>query len=60
MTGEQLAQHYHDLMAKYPIVSIEDPFDQDDWESWTKFTTSGKSQVVGDGTSNDDSSPAGN
>ncbi|GHJ88916.1 hypothetical protein NliqN6_5318 [Naganishia liquefaciens] len=48
LTGEQLAQHYHDLMAKYPIVSIEDPFDQDDWESWSKFTTSGKSQVVGD------------
>ncbi|KAJ9108524.1 hypothetical protein QFC20_003430 [Naganishia adeliensis] len=48
LTGEQLGQHYHDLIAKYPIVSIEDPFDQDDWEAWTKFTTGGKIQVVGD------------
>ncbi|KAJ9119129.1 hypothetical protein QFC22_003620 [Naganishia vaughanmartiniae] len=48
LTGEQLGQHYHDLMAKYPICSIEDPFDQDDWEAWTKFTTEGQSQVVGD------------
>jgi enolase len=51
LTGEQLGQHYHDLIAKYPIVSIEDPFDQDDWEAWSKFTTSGQTQVVGDGTS---------
>jgi enolase len=36
-------------MAKYPICSIEDPFDQDDWEAWTKFTTEGQAQVVGDG-----------
>ncbi|KAJ9122952.1 hypothetical protein QFC24_003990 [Naganishia onofrii] len=48
LTGEQLGQHYHDLMAKYPICSIEDPFDQDDWEAWTKFTTEGQAQVVGD------------
>ncbi|KAJ9097432.1 hypothetical protein QFC19_006802 [Naganishia cerealis] len=48
LTGEQLGQHYHDLMAKYPIVSIEDPFDQDDWEAWSKFTAEGKAQTVGD------------
>lgn len=41
---------YADLVAKYPIVSIEDPFDQDDWESYTKLTKMiGKDvQIVGD------------
>lgn len=29
-------------------MSIEDPFDQDDWEAWTKFTASTSIQVVGD------------
>ena len=33
MTGEALAELYASLVEKYPIVSIEDPFDQDDWES---------------------------
>lgn len=31
-----------------PVVSIEDPFDQDDWEAWTNFTESTDIQVVGD------------
>lgn len=31
-----------------PVVSIEDPFDQDDWEAWQKFTASAGIQVVGD------------
>lgn len=30
------------------VVSIEDPFDQDDWEAWSKFTGSTSIQVVGD------------
>lgn len=30
------------------MVSIEDPFDQDDWEAWQKFTGSAGIQVVGD------------
>lgn len=30
------------------VVSIEDPFDQDDWEAWRKFTASAGIQVVGD------------
>lgn len=30
------------------MVSIEDPFDQDDWEAWQKFTSSAGIQVVGD------------
>lgn len=50
LTGEELGQLYKDLAAKYPIVSIEDPFDQDDWANYTPFTTAvGDSvQVVGD------------
>merc|ERR1712033_118512 len=33
---------------EFPIVSIEDPFDQDDWEGWTSFTTTTEIQIVGD------------
>merc|ERR1712241_1355061 len=41
---------YKDWIAKYPFVSIEDPFDQDDWEAYSKFLTEvGFSvQIVGD------------
>ena len=42
---------YAQMCAKYPIVTIEDPFDQDDWASWTKLTADlGELnvQVVGD------------
>merc|ERR1711937_332665 len=37
-------------MGDFPIVTIEDPFDEDDWESWSKFTgkNSAQFQVVGD------------
>lgn len=50
MTGAQLADFYAQLCADFPIVTIEDPFDQDDWESWTAFTekVGGSTQVVGD------------
>lgn len=34
LTGEELGQLYKDLAAKYPIVSIEDPFDQVCWSWW--------------------------
>ncbi|GAA5914953.1 uncharacterized protein JCM6883_001773 [Sporobolomyces salmoneus] len=48
LTGEQLAQVYNELVEKYDIVSIEDPFDQDDWEAWTHLTQNTKIQIVGD------------
>ncbi|CAM9237052.1 unnamed protein product [Chrysoparadoxa australica] len=50
LTGDGLADLYKELCAKYPIVSIEDPFDQDDWVNYTKFTAAigDKVQVVGD------------
>lgn len=36
------------LLPILTVVSIEDPFDQDDWEAWTNFTASTSIQVVGD------------
>ena len=41
---------YKKYVDNYPIVSIEDPFDQDDWEGWTAITkgVGSKIQIVGD------------
>merc|ERR1711959_720583 len=50
MTAEQLMDYYKKWLAKYPLVSIEDPFDQDDWAAYSKFQAMvGDSvQIVGD------------
>lgn len=50
LTGEQLATEYELLIEKYPIVSIEDPFAEDDWDAWVKLypKLSNKIQIVGD------------
>ena len=50
ISGEQLMQLYSDFAAKYPLKSIEDPFDQDDWEHYAALTKKmGKTvQIVGD------------
>lgn len=50
MTGAQLADFYAGLINDFPIITIEDPFDQDDWAAWTLFTSKvgEKCQVVGD------------
>jgi enolase len=50
LSGPELASLYQSLVAEFPIVSIEDPFDQDDWENYTLFTGAvGENvQVVGD------------
>ncbi|XP_052573276.1 alpha-enolase [Peromyscus californicus insignis] len=48
ITPDQLADLYKSFIQDYPVVSIEDPFDQDDWEAWKKFTASSGIQVVGD------------
>jgi enolase len=47
VTYEQLADQYKSLVEKYPIVSIEDPFAEDDWEAWTYFSKSSDFQIVG-------------
>ena len=48
LTYEQLADQYRDLAKKYPIVSIEDPFAEDDWEAWSYFKKDATYQIVGD------------
>nr|QWE91318.1 enolase [Placidida sp.] len=50
ISGEELAALYASYAAEFPIVSIEDPFDQDDWASYVHMTSSSgdKVQVVGD------------
>ena len=40
--------YYSELIKKYPIKSIEDPFSEDDWESWKKLTDVANIQIVGD------------
>ena len=40
--------YYSELIRKYPIKSIEDPFGEDDWKSWKKLTENTKIQIVGD------------
>ena len=49
-TSEQLIDHWKKLVEKYPIISIEDALDEEDWEGWQKMTTRlGKdAMLVGD------------
>ncbi|KAM7265030.1 hypothetical protein ACFE04_002713 [Oxalis oulophora] len=50
ISGEKLKDLYKSFASEYPIVSIEDPFDQDDWEHYAKMTAEvgEKVQIVGD------------
>jgi len=50
VSGEGLGNLYQELAKDFPIVTVEDPFDEDDWDNWSKFTgKNGKDfQVVGD------------
>ena len=50
LSSYELIDVYKDLTSKFPIISIEDPLDEDDWESWKSITKSlGNSiQLVGD------------
>jgi len=48
LTGDQLADLYQSFIKDYPVVSIEDGFEQDDWESYTKFHAKVSIQLVGD------------
>lgn len=50
ISGESLGDLYQSLAKDFPIVTIEDPFDEDDWENWSKFTAKNGAQfqVVGD------------
>ena len=50
MTAEELIKYYEMLIEKYPIISIEDPLAEDDWDLWRKLTQrlGDKLQLVGD------------
>uniref|UniRef100_A0A2K5E712 phosphopyruvate hydratase n=1 Tax=Aotus nancymaae TaxID=37293 RepID=A0A2K5E712_AOTNA len=48
ISSDQLADPYKSFIKDYPVVSIEDPFNQDDWGAWQKFAASAGIQVVGD------------
>jgi len=48
ISGVELAEQYLGYIEKYPIVSIEDPFDQDDWEAWSHLLSKCSIQIVGD------------
>ena len=49
-TSAELIEHWKKLVAKYPIISIEDALDEEDWEGWQLLTKElgGKVQLVGD------------
>lgn len=50
LTTDELIDFYEDLINKYPIISIEDPVDENDWEGFTKITQrlGNRVQLVGD------------
>mmetsp|Transcript_67896 Transcript_67896/g.109398 ORF Transcript_67896/g.109398 Transcript_67896/m.109398 type:complete len:723 (-) Transcript_67896:50-2218(-) len=50
LTSSQLIDYYKNWLAKYPLISIEDPFDQDDWDAYKLMMeqVGGSCQIVGD------------
>lgn len=49
-SAEELVDYYEMLISEFPIISIEDPMDEEDWEGWDLMTKrlGGKVQLVGD------------
>ena len=49
-TSDELIEHWASLVDKYPIISIEDGLDEEDWEGWKRMTArlGGRVQLVGD------------
>jgi len=48
LSPDKLTNLYQEFINEFPMVSIEDPFDQDDWSAWTNITANTKIQIVGD------------
>jgi enolase len=50
LTSDEMITYYAELVSAYPLVSIEDPLDEDDWDGWKKMTSQlgSKIQIVGD------------
>jgi enolase len=49
-SSDQMIEYYTSLVDQYPLVSIEDPLDEDDWDGWAQITTAlgSRVQIVGD------------
>ena len=49
-TGQELREHWRELCARYPILSLEDPLDEEDWGGWQQLTADlgDRVQLVGD------------
>jgi enolase len=49
-SAEQMTAYYSELVSSYPMVSIEDPLSEDDWDGWVQLTAElgDKVQIVGD------------
>ncbi len=49
-TSDEMAEYFADLVASFPLITIEDPLDESDWEGWAKITEllGDKVQLVGD------------
>ncbi|TBN57428.1 phosphopyruvate hydratase [Glaciihabitans arcticus] len=49
-SAAEMSAYYAELVASYPLVTIEDPLDEDDWEGWAELTSTlgTKTQIVGD------------
>lgn len=47
LSSDQLANLYQEFIKENPMVSIEDPFDQDDWNAWAGLTANTNIQIVG-------------
>lgn len=50
LSSDEMVQYWADLVQKYPIISIEDGLNEDDWDGWTKLTAEigERTQLVGD------------
>jgi len=50
LTSDEMINYYAELVNAYPLVSIEDPLNEDDWDGWKKMTSQlgSKIQIVGD------------
>ncbi len=50
LTSDEMVDYWEEIVSKYPVISLEDGMDEEDWEGWKKLTDriGGKVQLVGD------------
>lgn len=47
-TSSELVSYWQKLLSHYPVISLEDPFAEDDWDAWSELNKNTKIQIVGD------------